>query len=78
MDTYPIGRAQLSLMSEERRALDAEAARTGRSVSGLLDDLRGHPEAAARALPGTLTWHAVDWDGAGAAGGSAVSGCRAT
>lgn len=31
-------RTQISLTSEERRALDAEAARTGRSISALIRD----------------------------------------
>jgi hypothetical protein len=31
-------RTQISLTSEERRALDAEAARTGRSLSALIRD----------------------------------------
>jgi plasmid stability protein len=36
MYTYIMQRTQISLTSEERRALDAEAARTGRSVSALI------------------------------------------
>jgi predicted DNA-binding protein len=36
MYTYIMQRTQISLTSEERRALDAEAARTGRSISALI------------------------------------------
>jgi hypothetical protein len=38
MDTYIMQRTQISLTAEERRALDAEAARTGRSISALIRD----------------------------------------
>jgi hypothetical protein len=36
MYTYIMQRTQISLTSEERKALDAEAARTGRSISALI------------------------------------------
>jgi hypothetical protein len=36
MYTYIMQRTQISLTREERRALDAEAARTGRSISALI------------------------------------------
>jgi hypothetical protein len=38
METYIMQRTQISLTAEERRALDAEAARTGRSISALIRD----------------------------------------
>jgi hypothetical protein len=38
MYAYIMQRTQISLTSEERRALDAEAARTGRSISALIRD----------------------------------------
>jgi hypothetical protein len=38
MYTYIMQRTQISLTAEERRALDAEAARTGRSISALIRD----------------------------------------
>ena len=38
MYTYIMQRTQISLTAEERRALDQEAARTGRSISSLIRD----------------------------------------
>ena len=36
MDKYIMQRTQISLTAEERRTLDAEATRTGRSISSLI------------------------------------------
>jgi hypothetical protein len=38
MYTYIMQRTQISLTAEERRVLDAEAARTGRSIAALIRD----------------------------------------
>jgi hypothetical protein len=38
MYTYIMQRTQISLTAEEREALDAEAARTGKSISALIRD----------------------------------------
>ena len=38
MYTYIMQRTQISLTTEERQALDAEAARTGKSMSALIRD----------------------------------------
>lgn len=38
MYTYIMQRTQISLTAEERRALDAEAARTGKSIAALIRD----------------------------------------
>jgi predicted DNA-binding protein len=38
MYTYIMLRTQISLTSEERQALDAEAVRTGKSISALIRD----------------------------------------
>ena len=36
MNTYIMQRTQISLTAEERKTLDAEAARTGKSISALI------------------------------------------
>jgi hypothetical protein len=38
MCTYVTKRTQISLTADERRALDSEAARTGKSISALIRD----------------------------------------
>ncbi len=48
-------RTQISLTAEERRALDAASARTGRSISALIAE-----EDQTRSLWSTLRWHPVD------------------
>jgi len=66
-------RTQISLTVEERRTLDAEAARTGRSISALIRDAvshtygsRGDEEADVQAIGGALgAWGERDLDGEG-------------
>lgn len=62
-------RTQISLTEEERRALDAESARTRRSISALIRDAVDAVDGSERPLEGaleamrgasTLAWHDVD------------------
>jgi hypothetical protein len=55
MYTYIMQRTQISLTAEERQALDAEAARTGKSLSALIRD-------AVEAVYGTSRSSADDLD----------------
>jgi hypothetical protein len=55
MYTYIMQRTQISLTSEERRALDAESARTGKSLSALIRD-------AVEAVYGTMRSSTEDLD----------------
>jgi predicted DNA-binding protein len=55
MYTYIMQRTQISLTAEERQALDAEATRTGRSLSALIRD-------AVEAMYGTNRSSADDLD----------------
>jgi len=55
MYTYIMQRTQISLTAAERRALDAEAARTGKSISALIRD-------AVEAVYGTWRSSADDLD----------------
>lgn len=65
-------RTQISLTAEERRLLDAEAARTGRSISALIRDAvsrtygsRRDADADLRAIDAALgAWEERDVDGA--------------
>jgi len=65
-------RTQISLTAEDRRLLDAEAARTGRSIAALIRDAvsktYGSPRDAGadlRAIDAALgAWHDVEVDGA--------------
>jgi predicted DNA-binding protein len=55
MHTYIMQRTQISLMAEERRALDAESARTGKSLSALIRE-------AVEAIYGTMRSSSDDLD----------------
>jgi len=55
MYTYIMQRTQISLTTEERRALDSESARTGKSLSALIRD-------AVEAMYGTSRSSAEDLD----------------
>jgi hypothetical protein len=79
MYTYIMQRTQISLTADERRALDEEAARTGRSISALIRD-------AVEIVYGTRRSSADDlaamreafgsWTGRGADGAEWVEGRR--
>ena len=70
MDTWIMQRIQGSLAADERSALDAEAARTGRSISALIRDAvanvygsrrsSDHDLAAMRAAFGSWTGREID------------------
>lgn len=55
MYTYIMQRTQISLTAEERRALDAESARTGKSLSALIRE-------AVESTYGTLRSSSADLD----------------
>jgi Ribbon-helix-helix protein, copG family len=65
-------RTQISLTSEERRILDAEAARTGRSISALIRDAvetvygdsRSHEDDLTAMRAAFASWEERDLDGA--------------
>lgn len=72
MYRYIMLRTQISLTPAERRLLDAEAARTGRSISALIRDAvtatygaSGDADSDRRAIEGAVgAWQARDVDGA--------------
>lgn len=71
MYSYIMQRTQISLTAEERRLLDAEAARTGRSISALIREAvtttygsRRDANADVRAIDAAFgTWNERDIDG---------------
>jgi len=79
MYTYIMQRTQISLTAEERAALDAEAARTGKSISALIRDAVERSYGFTRSSSDDLdlmrqsfgSWAARDGDGA-----SIVEGIR--
>ncbi len=72
MYCYIMQRTQISLDAEDRRLLDAEAARTGRSISALIRDAvvatygtgRTRADDIALLREGFGAWHDRDVDGA--------------
>lgn len=72
MYPYIMQRTQISLTDEERRALDAEIARTGRSMSALIRDAIGKTYGVRRTVDDDIaaleagfgSWDARDHDGA--------------
>lgn len=72
MYSYIMQRTQISLTEEDRSILDAEAARTGRSISALIRDavtqtygFRRDADADVRAIDAALgAWRGRDLDGA--------------
>jgi hypothetical protein len=72
MYTYIMLRTQISLTAEERQALDAEAARTGKSISALIRDAVERSYGSSRSSADDLdlmrqsfgTWADRDGDGA--------------
>lgn len=72
MYPYIMQRTQISLTAAERRALDAESARTGRSMSALIRDAIAHTYGEERSIDDDLGairhasggWGERDLDGA--------------
>lgn len=72
MYSYIMQRTQISLTAAERRALDAEAARTGRSMSALIRDAIQQTYGVERSIEDDLaameagfgSWGERDYDGA--------------